>query len=288
MIRDLLINIFQMKPGTDYNCMTSWLNNNSCAIQAVGSIAAVIVTAVLAYITWRYVSLTNKLIQMQDQILGFQRSAKKARRNQLLSLIGILVQVTTVGLNEKKELTISDMQMVVSNQSQKWGQPMGQRKRRPHFTGFKSTHCGMSQDKVKATVKWKILWEGQITPSAKGIEFISKDEKEKFRCDFFQDQLFMCYLFPKNSDAVLYELQKEFGNGKEIVDRQTYYDTTRSREVERWIEKGRLWNDGIMEIYFRRRYVDGLLHGTIVFYRCPDIIKKKDLWESQQPKHIIP
>jgi len=45
--------------------MGSWLNANSAAIQALGSAATVLLTAVLAWITWRYVKLTQRLVSVQ-------------------------------------------------------------------------------------------------------------------------------------------------------------------------------------------------------------------------------
>lgn len=45
--------------------MSDWLNANSAAIQALGSAATVLLTAVLAWITWRYVKLTQRLVSVQ-------------------------------------------------------------------------------------------------------------------------------------------------------------------------------------------------------------------------------
>jgi len=44
----------------------NWLNANSGAIQALGSVASVVITGVLAFITWKYVRLTDKLLGEQS------------------------------------------------------------------------------------------------------------------------------------------------------------------------------------------------------------------------------
>jgi hypothetical protein len=44
-----------------------WLNLNSGAIQALSSIAYVLLTGILALITWKYVGLTHKLLRGQLQ-----------------------------------------------------------------------------------------------------------------------------------------------------------------------------------------------------------------------------
>ncbi len=63
--------------------MAHWLNANAAAIQALGSAAAVLLTAVLAWITWRYVKLTQRLVSVQ---LG----EAAARRRELLSQLDLI------------------------------------------------------------------------------------------------------------------------------------------------------------------------------------------------------
>jgi hypothetical protein len=45
--------------------MAHWLNANAAGIQALGSVATVLLTAVLAWITWRYAKLTQRLVSAQ-------------------------------------------------------------------------------------------------------------------------------------------------------------------------------------------------------------------------------
>src|SRR5215472_9986929 len=60
--------------------MAGWLNANSAAIQALGSAATVLLTAVLAWITWRYVKLTERLVTSQ---VGEAASRRRDLRTQL-------------------------------------------------------------------------------------------------------------------------------------------------------------------------------------------------------------
>jgi hypothetical protein len=60
-----------------------WLNLNAGAIQALSSVAIVLLTAVLAAVTWQYVNLTHRLLHGQLQ-------ASAARRRELRSQIAVL------------------------------------------------------------------------------------------------------------------------------------------------------------------------------------------------------
>ncbi|HEV2173654.1 MAG TPA: hypothetical protein VGR71_08810 [Nitrospira sp.] len=60
--------------------MTHWLNQNAAGIQALGSVATVPLTAVLAWITWRYVKLTQRLVTAQ---IGEAVSRRRDLRTQL-------------------------------------------------------------------------------------------------------------------------------------------------------------------------------------------------------------
>ena len=60
-----------------------WLNVNSGAIQALGSVAIAILTAVLAWITWQYVRLTREM-------LGEHLEAAAARRRELRTQANLL------------------------------------------------------------------------------------------------------------------------------------------------------------------------------------------------------
>jgi hypothetical protein len=60
--------------------MAHWLNANAAAIQAIGSVATVLLTAVLASITWRYVKLTQRLVTAQ---MGEAASRRRDLRTQL-------------------------------------------------------------------------------------------------------------------------------------------------------------------------------------------------------------
>jgi hypothetical protein len=67
--------------------MADWLNANAAAIQALGSVATVLLTAVLAWITWRYVKLTQSLVSVQ---LGEATARRRELRSQLDLISGFL------------------------------------------------------------------------------------------------------------------------------------------------------------------------------------------------------
>src|SRR5208283_1486858 len=73
--------------------MWHWLNSNASAIEAITSIASVLVTVVLAFITARYVVLTKTLAEAANaQLLG-QVEASRARRRKLASHINFLLEI---------------------------------------------------------------------------------------------------------------------------------------------------------------------------------------------------
>jgi hypothetical protein len=72
--------------------MADWLNANSAAIQALGSAATVLLTAVLAWITWRYVKLTQRLVSVQMEEAVARR---RELRTQIDLLSGFLSELGT-------------------------------------------------------------------------------------------------------------------------------------------------------------------------------------------------
>ena len=70
--------------------MAGWLNANSAAIQALGSAATVLLTAVLAWITWRYVKLTQRLVSVQ---LSEAAARRRELRTQLDLVSGFLSEL---------------------------------------------------------------------------------------------------------------------------------------------------------------------------------------------------
>jgi len=67
--------------------MGHWLNANATGIQAIGSIATVLVTCVLAFITWRYVRLTQSLVSAQ---LGEAAARRRVLRTEIGLISGFL------------------------------------------------------------------------------------------------------------------------------------------------------------------------------------------------------
>jgi len=64
-----------------------WLNTNSGAIQALGSIASVFITGVLAFITWKYVRLTDRLLSEQMEARAAQLAASRRELRAHMALL---------------------------------------------------------------------------------------------------------------------------------------------------------------------------------------------------------
>lgn len=72
-----------MGEGQEAEDEVKWLNSNAGAIQALSSVAIVLLTGVLAAITWQYVKLTNRL-------LSGQLKTAAARRRELRIQLAVL------------------------------------------------------------------------------------------------------------------------------------------------------------------------------------------------------
>ena len=70
--------------------MLFWLNRNAPAVQAIASIASVCVTLMLAFVTYRYVQLTQSLAEAAHEQLRMQRHSVASEGAQLLTLIDLL------------------------------------------------------------------------------------------------------------------------------------------------------------------------------------------------------
>jgi hypothetical protein len=71
--------------------MLHWLNHNAAAVQAAGTIASVFVTLMLAWITRRYVSLTQDLAIAAREQLRFQQQTERSGAAQLLTLTEVFL-----------------------------------------------------------------------------------------------------------------------------------------------------------------------------------------------------
>ena len=67
--------------------MFSWLDRNAAAVQALASIATVLITCALAWITRKYVLLTQELAVTAREQLRFQQHSERSDVAQLLTLI---------------------------------------------------------------------------------------------------------------------------------------------------------------------------------------------------------
>jgi hypothetical protein len=70
--------------------MLTWLNRNAPAVQAIASIASVCVTLMLAFVTYRYVQLTQSLAEAAHEQLRLQRHSAASEAAQLLTLVDLL------------------------------------------------------------------------------------------------------------------------------------------------------------------------------------------------------
>lgn len=71
--------------------MLAWLNRNAAAIQAVASIASVLITVALVWISSRYVALTQQLARAAREQLRIQRQSAVSEAAQLLTLIDVFL-----------------------------------------------------------------------------------------------------------------------------------------------------------------------------------------------------
>lgn len=82
----------------------SWFNANAPAIQAIATLASVLMAVVLALITARYVRLTSEILATARLELDFMKAERSAafeeRRRRLLSLIFHLRMIATVFSSE--------------------------------------------------------------------------------------------------------------------------------------------------------------------------------------------
>jgi hypothetical protein len=72
--------------------LISFLNQNSAAIQALVSLLSFFVTAILAFITWRYVQLTKSIAAASQRTVGLHEEAQQARERQLDAVLNMVEQ----------------------------------------------------------------------------------------------------------------------------------------------------------------------------------------------------
>jgi hypothetical protein len=71
-----------------------WLNENAPAIQALASVAALIVTGVLAGLTWRYVRLTREIARLSlEQVQHIREAARVALRQSANALSALALRL---------------------------------------------------------------------------------------------------------------------------------------------------------------------------------------------------
>lgn len=68
----------------------NWLNRNAAAIQALSGVATLIVTGVLAWLTWRYVRVTRDIASSSLEQVRQIREASRAILQQSASALGSL------------------------------------------------------------------------------------------------------------------------------------------------------------------------------------------------------
>jgi hypothetical protein len=74
--------------------MLAWLNSNGAAIQAIAGVANVLVAALLAWLTSRYVRLTNETTQAsQAQADHWKKIFEASRKREALSLAASAMQI---------------------------------------------------------------------------------------------------------------------------------------------------------------------------------------------------
>src|SRR5437764_8239478 len=71
--------------------MFRWLDHNAAAVQALASIATVMITVVLAWITRKYVLLTQQLAVAAREQLRMQQHTERSDAARLLTLIVVFL-----------------------------------------------------------------------------------------------------------------------------------------------------------------------------------------------------
>lgn len=70
--------------------MLDWLENHTALVQAIASVISVIVTVILAWITYQYVHLTQRLAEASDEQLQHLRANVSSRINALAGFVRML------------------------------------------------------------------------------------------------------------------------------------------------------------------------------------------------------
>ena len=82
--------------------MLDWLNKYSALVQAIASIVSVIVTVILAWVTYMYVHLTRRLAEASDEQLQLLRANASGRINALAGFVRMLrILVSELPADEK-------------------------------------------------------------------------------------------------------------------------------------------------------------------------------------------
>lgn len=90
--------------------MLLWLNRNAAAIQALASIASVLVTVILAWVTSRYVSLTQQLAQVSREQLRIQQQSVVSEAARLIMLVDVFAgTIQRFPVDERDRERISDI-----------------------------------------------------------------------------------------------------------------------------------------------------------------------------------
>jgi hypothetical protein len=89
----------------------NWLNQNAAAIQALSGIAALIVTGVLAWLTWNYVRLTREIARSSLEQVKYIREAARSALRQNAKALGSLALRLRVGLGQLDSTSPNDGQL---------------------------------------------------------------------------------------------------------------------------------------------------------------------------------
>lgn len=76
--------------------MMDWFAKSASAIQAIASVVGVLITGVLAYITWRYVKITREIAESSaEQVRQFKESTQVAKQQTARSLSSLALRTRT-------------------------------------------------------------------------------------------------------------------------------------------------------------------------------------------------
>jgi hypothetical protein len=88
---------------------TNFLDQHATEIQAISSLATLLLTAVLVFVTWRYVQLTRDLVEHNRELTELETARETVRRRRKAISLRRAALVLEKHLEESRELLPGDL-----------------------------------------------------------------------------------------------------------------------------------------------------------------------------------